>query len=77
MKDQYHQVLLDEKLLSWARSLLTCLKNQNAIKPQLRAANLIKSCNLFSNFPLQCWTEGRSSTALAINLRPTATVAEV
>ena len=26
---------------------------------------------------IQCWTEGQSSTAVAEDLRPTATVAEV
>jgi hypothetical protein len=34
-------------------------------------------CNKVRNDSMHCWTEGRSSTAVAEDLRPTATAAEV
>ena len=50
------------------------------MRPHIDEENVLKrKKNMFKMTKYQCWTEGRSSTAVAEDLRPTATatVAEV
>ena len=57
------------------------MRNDDTVATMLLVNNAMLLSNLFSSciIPQQCWTEGRSSTAVAEDFRPTATatVAEV